>query len=343
MNLNKIASFFIVAISLVITLIYGKTLLIPFVFSLLLWFLIRQLKLILDKIPFIKTKFPSWLKSTIASIFLIGILSLLSTIISSSIKSLSRSYKTYESNVNKVILQINNYFDIDLISLTKEHASDFDFGAILGSIFNSLTDILGNAFIILFYALFIFLEEANFKDKLTLIFAEKDQHTKVTGILNKIESSVASYVGLKTLVSFITGFLSYIILLIIGVDSPAFWAFLIFLLNFIPTFGSLAGTVFPAIFCLFQFGDITSGLMVLLFVGVVQVIVGNVLEPKLMGNSLNVSSLIAILSLSIWGTIWGVTGMILSVPITVIMVIVFSQFEKTKPIAIMLSEKGKVQ
>ena len=142
--------------------------------------------------------------------------------------------------------------------------------------------------------------------------------------------------------SFITGLGSYIALLFIGIDAPVFWAFLIFLLNYIPTIGSLIGTLFPAFFCLLQFGDLSSFLMVLGVVGTLQVIVGNLLEPKLMGNTLNISSFVAIFALSFWGTLWGITGMLLSVPITVIMVIIFSHFSSTRPVAIMLSEKGNI-
>ena len=116
-----------------------------------------------------------------------------------------------------------------------------------------------------------------------------------------------------------------------------------FLLNYIPTIGSLVGTVFPAIFSLIQFGEFTPFLIVLFSVGAVQLVVGNLIEPKLFGKSLNLSPLVTILSLALWGQIWGVTGMILSVPITVILVIVFSQFEKTRPIAIMLSENGEIE
>ena len=119
--------------------------------------------------------------------------------------------------------------------------------------------------------------------------------------------------------------------------------FLIFLLNYIPTIGSLVATVFPSIFCLLQFGEITSFLIVLFAVGGIQVIVGNIIEPKLFGRSLNLSPLVTILSLAVWGKIWGVTGMVLSVPITVIMIIIFSQFEKTKAIAMVLSENGDIE
>lgn len=101
--------------------------------------------------------------------------------------------------------------------------------------------------------------------------------------------------------------------------------------------------VFPAVFSLLQFGEVTPFLIVLIAVGCIQVIVGNIIEPKLFGKSLNLSPLVTILSLAVWGKIWGITGMVLSVPITVIMIIIFSQFEKTKSVAILLSENGDIE
>jgi len=83
-------------------------------------------------------------------------------------------------------------------------------------------------------------------------------------------------------------------------------------------------------------------LILLIVLGGIQFTVGNILEPRIMGNSLNISPLVALVALAFWGTLWGITGMFLSVPITVIMIIVFSQFKRTRPVAILLSEKGKL-
>jgi predicted PurR-regulated permease PerM len=338
--MKSAAYFFITVIAIVVTLIYGKTLLIPFVFALLLWFLVRKIRQSLDRIKFIKKYLPYWFKNVFTSFVLIFILGFVSKMLLSNINQLANSYRVYESNVDMVITNTNNLLGIDLISALKGQAGDFDYGSILKQIFNSLTDLLSNAFIIIIYALFIFLEETNFDNKLKGMF--KNEYTKLSEILNKIEISIAKYIGLKTLLSLITGTLSYVVLAIIGIDAPLFWSFLIFALNFIPTIGSLIATLFPAIFCLLQFGEFNQALMVLVFVGAVQVLVGNLLEPKLMGNSLNISSLVAIFALSFWGVLWGVTGMIISVPITVIMVIIFSNFDKTRPIAILLSDKGNI-
>lgn len=341
--MKNAAYFFIVSIAVIVTLIYGKTLLIPFVFALLLWFIVREIRQALDQIKFVKKYLPYWFKNLFTSFILIAILGFVSKLLLSNINLLAHSYKNYEANIDMVITKANTLFNIDIVSGLKGHAGDFDYGLILKNIFKSLTDLLSNAFIIVIYALFIFLEEVNFDNKLKSIFKDASQYQKLAKILFKIEDSITKYIGLKTLVSFITGVVSYLILSIIGIDAPMFWSFLIFLLNFIPTIGSLIATLFPAIFCLLQFGEFSQALMVLLFVGALQVLVGNLLEPKLMGNSLNISSLVAIFALSFWGVLWGVTGMIISVPITVVMVIIFSNFEKTRPIAILLSDKGFIE
>ncbi|MEQ8552715.1 MAG: AI-2E family transporter [Cyclobacteriaceae bacterium] len=343
MNLRNTAYFFIVSISIVVVLTFGQDLIVPFVFAVLLWFIVRELKGLLDRVRFVRDKFPSWAKTLITSLFILITLGAISRVITMSIQTLARSYDKYEKNVDGLIDQINTILNIDLMEFLATHVGNFNFGGLLSSIFTSLADILGNTFIILVYFLFVFLEETHFETKLKKVLAGKEQYEKVSDILDRIEFSVAKYLGLKTLVSLITGVLSYFVLLLIGIDSPAFWAFLIFLLNFIPTIGSLIATLFPAIFCLLQFGEFGPGVLVLVLVGAIQVLVGNVLEPKLMGNSMNVSALVTILALSFWGALWGVTGMILSIPITVIMIIVFSQFPATVPIAIMLSEKGELK
>ncbi len=161
-------------------------------------------------------------------------------------------------------------------------------------------------------------------------------------LVKKIDHSIGNYIALKTVTSLLTGFMSYFALLFIGIDAPFFWAFLIFILNFIPTIGSLIATVFPAIFAILQFGEFTQGFLVLAVVGVIQLVVGNFIEPKLMGNTLNISPLVVFLTLAVWGVMWGITGMLLSVPITVILIIIMSEFPETRPIAILLSQRGEL-
>ena len=102
------------------------------------------------------------------------------------------------------------------------------------------------------------------------------------------------------------------------------------------------GTLLPALFSLVQFGEFVPFLIILFGVGTVATLVGSLVEPRLMGNTLNISRLVAILSLALWGSLWGITGMLLSVPITVALIIILAQFKSTRPVAILLSEKGSV-
>lgn len=342
MNTKNIAYLLISCISLVVILIYGQAILVPFILGLLLWFIGKELEYTFDKISFIKNKFPNWLKHILSFGIILIVLIFITDILSSNINSLAQSFEKYEPNFDALISQLDNWLGLDIKVALKNYSGNLDFGNILQMLFSSISELISNGFMILLYSVFILLEDASFRPKLKSVFAGNENEKKVDGILEKIRKSISNYFGLKAILSLITGGLSYIALRIIGVDAPEFWAFLIFILNFIPTIGSLVATIFPAVFCLFQFGIFTPSLLVLGIVGTIQVVVGNILEPKIMGSSMNISPLVTILSLSIWGAIWGIIGMILSVPITVVTIIIFSQFEKTKPIAIMLSEKGEV-
>ncbi|MGB0887860.1 MAG: AI-2E family transporter [Vicingaceae bacterium] len=336
------AYFFIAATGIIFTLLYGQSLLVPFILALLLWFLVRKIRQLLDKVAFIRKHIPARLKNLIPALIILGIISFAAKILLSNINNLAQSYPIYAGNVELVISKINETFGINIIENFNNQVAEFDFGKILKDLFQSITDILSNTFLIIIFALFIFLEESNFGNKLKNVFTEKEKFDRLDDILESIEKSIANYIGIKTLVSLTTGIISYIALLFIGIDSPLFWAFLIFILNFIPTIGSMIATVFPAVFCLLQFGEFTPSLLTFFIVGSIQVIIGNILEPKIMGNSLNISPLVAITALLVWGMIWGITGMLLSIPITVCIVIICSHFENTKPVAIMLSEKGEI-
>ncbi len=340
--MKKTAYFFIICISIVFILIQGKNILIPFVFSLLLWFIVRNIREQLNRIKFFEKYFPLWLKNLIPSILLIALFTVISRLLMVNINILTKSYYLYEGNVQVLIHQINELFQINILEYYKSNSNSFNFINIVQRIIESITNLVSNTFIILIYVLFILLEETHFITKVRTVIPVDSQFRELSSVIDKVDTSVSKYIGLKTFVSFLTGTASYITLYLIGVDAPLFWSFLIFLLNFIPTIGSLIATLFPVIFCLIQFGDFTKGFMVLGIVGGIQMLIGNILEPKLAGNTLNISPFVAIFALSFWGAIWGITGMFLSVPITVIMVIIFSHFPSTRAIAIMLSEKGKI-
>jgi predicted PurR-regulated permease PerM len=308
-------------------------------FAILIWLLMRKFREVLDKIPVIAKWIPRWVKTILSAALFVGIFILLGSVLEKNLLTLIRSIEKHPGNFDIALKQLENYLPSQQ-EIQKQFNIEQNLGKAFTIIINSLGTVLQNALVILFYVIFILLEESSFKPKLHALFPKKVQFDRSTVIFEKIEKSVTDYIGLKSLIAVIAGALSYFILLFAGIEAPFFWALIIMVMNFIPTIGSLVGTLFPALFAMIQFGDVSYGLMILFLVGGIQMLVGNFLEPRLMGNSLNLSPLVAIIALAFWGTIWGIPGMFLSVPITVIMVIVFSHFPATKSAAILLSEKG---
>lgn len=340
MGYSKKIYLLLLSIVIVVVLIYAEAIILPFVLAILIWVMIRIVRRALQRIRFVG-RWPVWLLTVISSIFLLALLGLVVELITMNIQTLSEAMPLYESNINNITISINSRFNIDIGSLLSEYSKDFDFTGVLSSVFNALTGLFGSVFTIILYLVFILIEEPLFGVKLRAMYPDGKKYGQINGMISKIDHSINNYFALKTVVSLLTGFLSYFALLIIGVDAPLFWAFLIFILNYIPAIGSLVATLFPTVFALLQFGDVTHAVLVVSIVGAIQIAVGNFLEPRLLGNSLNISPLVVFLTLALWGVIWGVTGMLLSVPITVILIIILAEFPSTRPVAILLSQRPR--
>ncbi|HPE76330.1 MAG TPA: AI-2E family transporter [Draconibacterium sp.] len=341
METSKKIYVLLVLITTVVVLIFAQSIIIPFILAVLFWYLIRVIKLIMTKAKLI-ARLPEWMLTIISSIFLLSILLMIINIITNNIQQLSDTLPVYLANINNITTGLNNQFNFDFNLAFRNFAKNLEFAGIFTGILTALTGIFSNAVTISLYLLFLILEEKMFPAKFKAMYASKSEYEKVKNIIGKIDKSIINYIALKTVISLITGVLSYFTLLFIGVDAPAFWAFLIFILNFIPNIGSLIATGFPAIFALLQFGEFKQGILVLTFVGSIQLVVGNFIEPRIMGNSLNISPLVVIITLVIWGVMWGITGMLLSVPITVILIIIMAEFPSTRRFAVLLSQDGKL-
>lgn len=335
---------YVIGFAGVITILsYGQYILVPLIFALLLWFTIRVFTSVSQKFPIYGKLVPTKLKIIITTIFIFSVLYFFSQLVLSSFKSIIDSHHDYDKNITALINIINDKLNIDLQSYIETRYTEINLTGIAEKLFDAISKIISSTLMILIFSVFIFLEETNFSHKLKQFLSESssDYHN-LDSTLNKIEWSVAKYLGIKTMSSFITGFLSFLVFYFCNLNFAIFWAFLIFLLNFIPTIGSLLATLFPVAFSLLQFGDFSIALIILFIVGSIQVIIGNFIEPKWMGNSMNISPLVSILSLMFWGLIWGTTGMIVSVPFTVVIIIILSEIEYTRPLAILLSEKGDI-
>ena len=189
-----------------------------------------------------------------------------------------------------------------------------------------------NMFLILLLVLFILLETAGFPRKLQAAFPDPEG---TLGHFKSMKANVNRYMGLKTLFSLATGVCVWMLLAIIGVDFAGTWGLLAFFLNFIPAIGSIIAAIPAIIWALVQLG-LPSALLTALAYLVVNIIIGNLLEPRFMGHKLGLSPLVVILSMIFWGWVLGPIGMVLSVPLTMIGKIALATSEDTRWIAVML-------
>lgn len=346
----KLASFTYALLSTIMVayiLVIGKSLIIPFIVALLIWQLLNTTAFGIKKIPGLGCYVPESLCMLLSFIFL-GLLGWgIAIIISENVSSVIDAAPRYQEKLLQLINHSSLLSGLQDFSVAN-HMDNYwtkylDFKNILLNVYGVFSSLTGNTILILLYIIFLFFEQQVLRDKVAAFFSRESARRVSTKLVRYIVHDTQLYLGLKTLTSLLTAFLSFVIMQWVGLDFPAFWALIIFFLNFIPSVGAIIATGFPALLAIIQFTEWEPFLIITIGISVVQFCVGSFLEPRLMGRSLNLSPLVILIALMIWGSLWGIIGMFLAVPITVTMMIIFSHFEKTRKIAVLLSRNGSLK
>jgi predicted PurR-regulated permease PerM len=209
------------------------------------------------------------------------------------------------------------------------------FRAAVGNFLEFLTA----TFVVLIYLIFLIAERVSLPGRVARSFGEA-QAKEIMAVVEAINRAVHDYIALKTFVSVLQGFLSFAVLAVFGVDFAVMWGVLIFLFNFIPYIGSFVAVSLPIVLSFLQFADEPwKPLLITLLLLLIQRVVDNFIEPRLTGQKLGLSPLLVLLSLAFWGWLWGVVGMILAVPLTVIAKIILENIRETKPLATLISNE----
>lgn len=326
-------------------LIVGEALLLPLIIAIALWYLINTLSAAFARIKIGKLRIPGPICLTASILTFIAIIWLLVNFLSGRVEDVMEVIPEYQANLT---VRLENLPFVDLLAfqergLMQSVAEWIDLPAYATSIASSFAGIVANSGLILIYILFLFLEQGHFNQKITALFSASGQESDVRKILERVRNDIQKYISIKMFTSSLTGFLSYVFMKIAGVDFAGVWGLIIFLLNFIPTVGSIIATIFPAMIALAQSDGYTLFILVLAGITALQIAIGNIMEPRLMGNSFNLSPIVILLNLGLWGYIWGITGMFLCVPFLIIIIIILSHFPHTRPIAIILSSDGRLR
>lgn len=310
-----------------------------FAMALFLWLAIDGLTETLGRrIPFL----PRWLALPLALVVVLAIVALIGYVLVDNIAAIFGDITRYEFRLNQVLSQVHQTIGGPGRSPTVgDLVAQFDPASLTAEIGDSLQNAASASIFTLIFLAFIFPAAGVMSDKLDYIFRDKGQRGRTREVLQRIRESMERYLWVQTVMSLIITALTYITLRIIGLENALFWSFLIFFLNYIPTIGSIAAVVLTTAVALVQFSTLDPVIQVFIGVGVWQFVIGNFVQPRMTGDSLNLSALVVLLALAIWGTVWGIVGAFLAAPITVMLMIVLAQFPTTQWIAILLSADGK--
>jgi AI-2 transport protein TqsA len=327
---------------LIYILVIGQAFLQPLIVAIALWYLIITLQQAIQGARRIGIRLPYGVAMLLAIAIVAGGIWLLVALINSNINSVIDMAPRYQARVELLIGQAFDLFNVPKEDRIESLLKRIDLPEIVKAAFRSLTALAGDLSMILLYTAFLLLEYRTFGRKLAAMSRTQTQETEVRGVFAAISQDIKTYVRIKTTLSVIVALLCFGVMKIVGLELAGFWAVLFFVMNFIPTIGAILGTLFPALMLMVQFDSPALIISMIVVLIAIPSIINNVVEPKLMGRSLNLSALVIILSLVFWGSIWGVLGMFLCVPIMVILNIVLAKFDGTRPIAVLLSADGRV-
>lgn len=311
--------------------IYAKSIITPLLLAIFISIICAQ------PISWLESKkIPRWIALITVLLGMVIIISGFGFVIGGTISSFSGNLSEYQSTLtdisNSFIQQLNDYgvnIPQDQFSKLIQPAKILEYTA---TVLNTVFNMMGNTFIIFLIIVFMLLEFGSFSIKARAI---RNESSTSISYFSVILRNIRQYLAIKTLLCLAMGVLVYLSLLIIGVDYPLLWALIAGLMNYIPNIGSIIATIPTFAFALVQVG-IGGALWTLGASLLIHNVLGNFVEPKIMGRGLGLSTLVVFLSLLFWGFVLGLVGMFLSVPITMTIKIVLEQNESTKWIAILL-------
>ncbi len=284
---------------------------------------------------------PGWLVFTIILVVILLFDLLLVFIISASVDSFSNNISFYNEKLNEYRKEISRLSARLGIKDTHQLDTLFDPKRVMGFIagtLSSFSDILSNGILILLTVIFIFIESKIFPDKVKAI-ARNQENIRYFNVINH---QINQYMMIKTYVSLGTGVIIGLSLALIRLDFAVLWGLIAFMLNYIPNIGSLIAAIPPIILALVQFG-VGGALGVMAIYLAVNFVIGNYIEPKLMGKGLGLSVLVVFLSLIFWGWLLGPVGMFLSIPITLVFKIIMQINPNTRWIAVLLGDANDLE
>ncbi|MDJ0939302.1 MAG: AI-2E family transporter [Woeseiaceae bacterium] len=334
----------VLSIAAVFVIIYGlqtaKAILIPFLFAAFLALITIRPMLWLQR-----NKVPTIVAALAIVSFMMLILLAVATIVGASIAGFTAQLPDYQQQLTAIIDELiqfaiaNLNADPEIQTIGDLLNPGFAMG-LVANLFTALRGLLTNVFLIFFTVIFILLEASTFSTKVEAAFGRGASSLDGPRVFLV---NLGRYLGIKTLVSAATGFLAWLLTWSIGLDYPLLWGMLAFLLNYVPTIGSIIAAIPPVLLAVVQFGGVAEATATMLGFMAINITFGNFIEPRLMGYGVGISPLVVFIGLFFWGWVFGPVGMLLSVPLTMTLKLTLESDESTRWIAILIGSERDAQ
>lgn len=323
-------------------LVVGRTIVLPIVMAVISVYIMVSTVEALARLPLL-THLPVFvLRALVLAGFIISFIGL-AVVLAGTVREIIAVAPVYEANILALLEGVAQRFGFEVQTLWSGFLSAtverIDLQAVALTVLGGFASVGITVFLVVIYAGFLLGERGSFPLKLSVALTREGSAAKAMKVVTDINIQIRQYLSVKTLINLILGLVSYAILWTLGVDFALFWAVSIALLNYIPYVGSYVGVAFPVILSLGQFAHLPTTFLLLALLTSVQLYIGNVLEPRWIGKQLNMSPFVVLVALSVWSALWGIPGAILAVPMTSILIIVTSNFESTRFVAVLLSER----
>ena len=324
----------------------GQDIFIPIIFSVLVGFVIIGMSRMLAKVPVLGPRLSIQVRYIVAALIMaVGLVSVVWLLFANVGRAVALAPQYQDSLLNSIqnlAVTLGLESEPSWKSLRQQFLAQVSIQRLVGGTLGSVLSIVATLIVVFLYVAFLLVEQRSFAAKIKNISDDPGQVAFIRQMITNVNGKIGTYLALKTLLSVVLGILSWAIMAFFGMEFAVFWGVLIALLNYVPYIGSFLSVFLPAVFAILQFGNLNSVLAVMVPLSIVQFANGNFLDPYLMGNSLNLSPFVILVSLTVWSALWGIPGAFLAVPMTAVMVMIFAEFPGTRPFAVLLSRKGDV-
>lgn len=304
-------------------LAFTRPVLVPLVVALIVYYLVSPIADFLE----LKLRFTRWLSTLVVMLFVGVVISMLSLLFLTSARGLVGSADIYQVKLYDLATGLTDWLDTRGLTLSRDAVvsaiSELPTQRVMQVGAGFAWKLVQNGTLIVLFVIFLLLGRTR----------QLIKHP----VFRQIDRDIRRYLVLKTLISLATGVLFWVILTAFGIELALVFGVVTFVLNFIPSIGSIVATLLPIPVALVQYETLGPVIALVLLMVAVQLIIGNGIDPLLMGQNLNLSPVTILAALVFWGLLWGVVGMLLAAPLTAILRIILAQFETTRPMSELLA------